>query len=98
MIDAIVTSQLNKNKKVGLSILATIVMMLVMGLSLHVVSGDLISLIQTIPLSEVINSIMYIAMGVFLAIIYVKYDNIYLNIGCHALNNLISYIMLLSLL
>lgn len=98
LINTIVTSQLSKKKKVGLSILATIVMTIVMGLSLHCVSGDLITLLTTINLSEAANSIIYITMGIYLAIIYVKYDNIYINIACHCINNLLGYMALLTLL
>ena len=73
-------------------------MLLVLTLSLQLLSGNIITLLTTIELSEAINSLLYITMGVYLAIIYVKYDNIYLNIACHMINNFLSYMMLLALL
>nr|MCR4581832.1 CPBP family intramembrane metalloprotease [Bacilli bacterium] len=96
LIDSIITSQIDKKKKIGLSLLASVVMLVVLGLSLHMLSGDLIKLLTTIKLSEVINSITYITMGIFLAIIYVKYDNIYLNILCHLINNALAFILLFT--
>lgn len=97
-IDQIITSSLSNGKKVGLTACATLVMIVILCLSLQLISGDLVGLIMNLNLSEAINSIVYIAAGVFLAIVYVKYDNIYISIGCHMLNNLISYIILFTLL
>ena len=97
-VDSIITSSMSKNKKVGLTICTTLVMIVIMALSLHLLSGDLIRLLTNIDLSEAINSLVYISAGVFLAALYVKYDNIYVTIGIHILNNLISYIILFTLL
>ena len=46
-------------------------------------------------INEIINSISYIAMGMYLAYIYAKENNIYINIGVHSLNNILSMIVLL---
>ena len=48
--------------------------------------------------SEAVNSIAYIIAGMAFAAIYAKYDNIYLNIGIHAINNLLGYIVLFTYL
>ena len=98
LIDVIVTSKIKKKKKVGLSVLASVVMLLVLVLSLYVLSGNVVTLITSINVSEAVNSLVYIAMGIGFAFIYKKYDNIYLNILCHSVNNAIGYILLLTLL
>ena len=97
LINLILTSSLPKAKKVGLSICTTIVMFIVLALSMHVVTGDLVQLIANISWSEAVNSITYITAGVFLALLYVKFDNIYYSIGCHMMNNLIAYILLFTI-
>ena len=43
-------------------------------------------------------SIVYVAVGICFAYIYVETDNIYVNIFIHALNNLLSILMLLIIL
>ncbi|MFT9003669.1 MAG: type II CAAX endopeptidase family protein [Liquorilactobacillus hordei] len=43
----------------------------------------------------IISALMYITMGLILGTIYVKYDNIKLNIAIHATNNLIALIPVL---
>lgn len=97
ILNLILTSSLPKTKKVGLSICTTIVMMVVLCLSLHVISGDFVNLIQNMSWSEAVNSLTYIAAGVLFALVYVKYDNIYYSIGIHMMNNLISYILLFTI-
>ena len=54
--------------------------------------------IMSINPSEAVNSIAYIIAGMAFAAIYAKYDNIYLNIGIHAINNLLGYIVLFTYL
>jgi len=98
IIDSIITSQQSKQKKIGLSLLASVIMFVIVGLSLHVLSGSLIGVITSIDMSEVINSVVYITMGVYFSIVFVKYDNIYLNIACHLVNNAVGYIILFTLL
>ena len=53
--------------------------------------------IKSLNISETINSISYIALGMYLAYLYIKEDNIIINIGVHALNNILSMIALLLL-
>jgi membrane protease YdiL (CAAX protease family) len=97
LLNLILTSSLPKAKKVGLSICTTLVMIVVMGLSMQAVTGDLYNLIVNMSWSEAVNSLTYITAGVYLALVYVKYDNIYYSIGIHILNNLISYILLFTI-
>ena len=96
ILDMIITSKIDKGKKIKLSIISTLLMVFVMLSLIHILSGDLIKYIITIDPVEALNSIVYIAGGVYLAYIYQKYDNIYLNIGCHMLNNFISYMLLFT--
>ena len=97
IINYIYESEIPKKRKSILTISTCFVMMTVMLLSLHVVSGDLVKVLTSMSPSEALNSITYIIAGVYLALVYVKYDNIYVTIGCHMMNNLVAYIMLFTL-
>ena len=96
-LDIIINSKLSKKKKWGTALLTIVGMSVVCILGMRLAYGDLFILMSKFSLSEAINSITYIVMGICLATIYVIYDNIYINIGVHALNNLIGYIMLFTL-
>ena len=95
LINLIIQSTLDKKNKVLISIGTCIAMFTIMLLNFQFTSGDLIGLIKNISLSETINSLSYITMGLCLAYMYKRYNNIYLNIGVHALNNLFGYLVLI---
>ncbi len=70
-----------------------------------IISGSIFGLMHVFPLEEgvtltlgLIQSISYVTMGLFLAYIYQKTDNIFCSIGLHFLNNFISIITLLNML
>ena len=68
-----------------------------------IISGLVFGLIHVFPtdvafMTAVLQSIVYVALGVTLAYIYEKEDNIYLLMIVHALNNLFSLIVILLLL
>lgn len=94
LIDKIYESKLKKNKKVKLSILTFVVMFVVYLLSLQFITGNLLMAITSIEISELISGVLYVSVGLFLAYIFQKYNNIYLNIGTHMINNLFSYIII----
>ena len=94
LIDKIYESELKKNKKVKLSILTFVVMFVVYLLSLQFITGNLLMAITSIEISELISGVLYVSVGLFLAYIFQKYNNIYLNIGTHMINNLFSYIII----
>lgn len=84
------------NKKL-LSAISSVIILLIFGGIFYFQKGNLISVIMNADLVEVFGSIIYISMGLFLAALYAKKDNILLNIGVHAVNNILSVIMILFL-
>lgn len=70
-----------------------------------VISGTLFGLLHVFPLEEgisltlgIVQSISYVSMGIFLAYVYKKYNNIYYSIGIHFLNNFISILTMINML
>lgn len=69
-----------------------------------ILSGTIFGLLHIFPLEEGISlalgitqSISYVTMGIILSYIYFKNDNIFMSIGVHFLNNLLSIIAMLSM-
>lgn len=87
----------NNKKSVVLSVIAIVLILITCGFIYNLEFGNLIIKIKSLNISEVINSISYIALGMYLAYLYIKEDNIIINIGVHALNNILSMIALLLL-
>ena len=96
ILDIIISSKLDRRKKVGISICTAIMMFGIMIFGLHIITGNVIDLMLSIKLSEIINSVVYIAVGIYLGYVYYKYENIYMNISLHAMNNLLSYILIFT--
>lgn len=90
--------KISKDNKKMLSVLALVIILLIFGGIFYFQKGNLIKVIMAADLVEVFGSIIYISMGLFLAALYAKEDNILLNIGVHAVNNLLGVIALLFLL
>jgi len=70
-----------------------------------IVSGTLFGLLHVFPLEEgitlslgIIQSISYVTMGILLAYVYKKYNNIYYSIGIHFLNNFISILTMINMI
>lgn len=87
----------NNKKSIILSVIAIVLILITCGFIYNLEFGNLIIKIKSLNISEVINSISYIALGMYLAYLYIKEDNIIINIGVHALNNILSMIVLLLL-
>lgn len=87
----------NNKKSIILSVIAIVLILITCGFIYNLEFGNLILKIKSLNISEVINSISYIALGMYLAYLYIKEDNIIINIGVHALNNILSMIALLLL-
>lgn len=87
----------NNKKSIILSVIAIVLILITCGFIYNLEFGNLIIKIKSLNISEVINSISYIALGMYLAYLYIKEDNIIINIGVHALNNILSMIALLLL-
>lgn len=89
--------KISKDNKIMLSVTSIVVILLVFSGIYYFQFGNLLVKLASLDIVEVIGSIIYISMGVYLAYLYVKEDNIYMSIGVHALNNLVSVIVLLFL-
>ena len=70
-----------------------------------IISGTLFGLLHIFPLSDgitlilgIIQSISYVVMGIYFSYVYYKTDNIFISMGLHLLNNLLSVIMMLNML
>lgn len=86
----------NKNKRnTLLSVIAIVLILLISGFIYYFEYGNLLVKIMSLNINEIINGISYIALGIYLAYLYVREDNIYINIGVHALNNIISMMALI---
>ena len=94
IINYIVNNKTN-DKKVVLSVLLIVLIFIGCGVIYYFSFGNLITKITSLNISEVINSVSYIALGMYLAYLYIKEDNIIINIGVHALNNILSMLALL---
>lgn len=98
LIGIIVNYALNNksnDRLVKLSVIAIVLSLILSGIIYYFEFGNLIMKITSLNINEIINSISYIAMGMYLAYIYAKENNIYINIGVHSLNNILSMIVLL---
>lgn len=89
---------LNKDNKRMLSVISLVIILLLFGGIFYFQKGNLMSVIMNADLVEVFGSVVYISMGIFLAALYAKEDNILLNISVHAVNNILGVIALLFLL
>lgn len=70
-----------------------------------IISGFLFGMMHVFPLDEgitlalgLIQSISYVVMGIFLAYVYKKTNNIFISIGLHFLNNLLSVLAMINML
>lgn len=97
VINRIVDSKKAKSTKATLSIVAVLLILLIFSGIYTYQFGNLITKLRSLDMIEVVGSITYIAMGIFLAYLYKKHDNIYYTIGVHAFNNLVSMLLLLQL-
>lgn len=97
VISYIQSKSMDKNKKIMLSVICTISIMLVFGLMYYADFGNLITKIRGLDIKEIVGSISYIFMGSYLASVYYKEKNILTTITVHALSNIVSVILLLFL-
>lgn len=97
MISSIINSKETKENKILLSIFVSIFIISITNICLLLQYKTVDSILSLFSLKEMIASITYIAVGVYLAYIYKSRENIYYNIGIHALNNIFSIILLLCI-
>lgn len=69
-----------------------------------IISGLLFGLLHVFPLDGiplglgVLQSVVYVTMGIFLAYSYQKTDNIFISIGLHFLNNFLSVLAMINMM
>lgn len=69
-----------------------------------IISGLLFGLLHVFPLDGIplglgiLQSVVYVTMGIFLAYSYQKTDNIFISIGLHFLNNFLSVLTMINML
>ena len=90
-------SSLDRQNKIKLSVIVTILIMLCWGVAYYGEYGNLTMKIVSLDIKEIVGSISYIFMGCFLASVYDREKNILTTISVHALSNIISVILLLCL-
>ena len=90
-----ILENISNDRLVKLSVAAICLILILSGVIYYFEFGNLISKIISLNISEIFNSVSYISMGMYLAYLYTKEDNIYINIGVHSLNNILSMIALL---
>jgi len=99
MLDLIYSiGSFEKREKHLLSVAVLVLILFVFGIFYYFQYGNLLVKIMSLDLVEVFGSIVYISLGVYLAYIYVEYDNILLNIGVHAINNTLGMLLTLFLM
>ncbi len=87
----------DKNKKIWLSVICTMSILILGGIIYYVEFGNLVMKIMSLDIKEIVGSISYIFMGNYLASVYYKEENILTTITVHALSNTVSVILLLFL-
>lgn len=70
-----------------------------------ILSGLIFGLMHVFPLENgvplvlgIMQSITYVTMGIFLSYIYYKTDNIFISVGIHFLNNLLSVLAMINMM
>lgn len=87
-------SQKDKSK-ILLPVIMAVVLLIICGIIYYFQYGDLLVKITSLDPTEVVGSITYIIMGLYLAYIYAKHNSILLNMGIHSLNNIFSMVIIL---
>ena len=91
VLEMIISSN-SKNKKVLSVIAVASLILLFFGIE-YLLHGNIIYPFIKITPSELIGSVGYVIPGIYFAYLYTKYDDIFLNMGVHGLNNLFSFLM-----
>lgn len=84
-----------KNTKIALSVIATVLILLLFSSIYMFEFGDLIVKLKSLDLVEVVGSIAYVSMGIYLALAYTHEDNILYAIFIHGFNNLVSVLLIM---
>lgn len=88
-------TKMNKSDRILLSVTGIVTLLIICGGIYYFQFGNLLVKIQSLDVKEIIGSITYIIMGLYLAHYYTKHNSILLNMGIHSLNNIFSMVILL---
>lgn len=88
-------TKMNKSDRILLSVAGIVTLLIICGGIYYFQFGNLLVKIQSLDVKEIIGSITYIIMGLYLAHYYTKHNSILLNMGIHSLNNIFSMVILL---
>lgn len=84
----------NKNK-MWLSVITIVIAIIIFFISMILLKGGLLNYFYSINISEIINGITYVALGIYFASIYAYTDNIYYSICVHLMTNGIATMLIL---
>lgn len=88
-------AKMSNGKKITLSVIA-LVLILMLFTSVYMFEyGNLILKLKSLDLVEVVGSIVYITMGVYLAKLYTEDENILYTILVHGFNNFVSVLLIM---
>ena len=90
LITGFIVSKLleSKNKyKMWLSVITIVIAIIIFFIAMILLKGGLMNYFNSLNVSEIINGIVYVALGIYFASVYAYTDNIYYSIGIHLLTN-----------
>lgn len=89
------SEKFHKNAKLALSFIAVALVLLLFSGIYTLEFGNLITKLASLDMVEVVGSIVYIAIGCYLAYLYTKNENILYTISVHAFNNFVSMLLII---
>ena len=87
--------KIKKSTKIMLSVIASVLILMLFTSVYMSEFGNLIVKIKSLDLVEVIGSIVYITMGIYLAKLYTEDENILYTIFVHGFNNFVSVLLIM---
>lgn len=91
----LIDERIKKSTKIMLSVIASVLILMLFTSVYMSEFGNLIVKIKSLDLVEVIGSIVYITMGMYLAKLYTEDENILYTIFVHGFNNFVSVLLIM---
>lgn len=88
-------AKMKNNTKVMLSVIASVLILMLFTSVYMAEFGNLIVKLKSLDLVEVVGSIVYITMGMYLAKLYTEDENILYTILVHGFNNFVSVLLIM---
>lgn len=85
----------HKNTKLALSFTVVSTLLLLFSGIYYLQFGNLVTKLASLDMVEVVGSLVYIAIGCYLAYLYTKDENILYTVGVHAFNNFVSMLLII---